>query len=110
MAYTYTLPNSTAGIDSVMTQIAQQESTMIFFPLLLLFVYFMVFLSGYNAQRKREGNADLTQWNVLASLVTLMIALLMSTIGLINLTYLSIVVAVVILSAIWYFFTRGRFE
>jgi ABC-type multidrug transport system permease subunit len=109
MAYTYNLPNATSGIDSVLSQTA--SSVPAFIPMLLSFVYFLVLIGGFNAQRRKEVNADFSQWNLLAALSTLMITLLLSTgQGLMNGTILSVVVALNILSGIWYFFSRGRFE
>lgn len=109
MTYKYNLPNSTSGIDSTMVELATAVPA--FIPLLLVFVYSIILLGGYNAQRRREVNADLQQWNILAGLATLMVALLLSTTkGLMNGTILGVVIAINILNAIWYFFSKGRFE
>lgn len=109
MAYKYDLPNATGGIDTVMNQLSSAIPA--FIPMLLVFVYFLILLGGFNAQRRKEVNADFAQWNLLASMAVLMISLLLSTgQGLMNITILSVVVAITILSAIWFFFSKGRFE
>lgn len=103
--YLYTLPNATAGADSIAVQVQTQVQT--FIPLLLAFVFFLVFLGGVGRQKMRTGNADYPMWAVVASLMTLMVSLVLSVIsGLINLTYLVIVVVITIFSGVWLFLDK----
>lgn len=109
MAYLYDLPNATGGIDSIMVQ------TMNTMPklgaLILMFVFLVVLLGGITRQRARTGTADYSAWAIIASLATLLPALFMSvSAGFIQLDWLIVVVALNILSAIWFFFDRKPSE
>lgn len=109
MAYKYALPNSTGGIDTTLAQSVSAVPALV--PLLLVFVWFFIAIGGFNAQRRKEVNADFAQWNLLGMMGVLIISLLLSTgTGLMNLTILSVVIAITFISAIWYFFSKGRFE
>lgn len=105
----YDLPNATTGIDDIGVQIVTEVNS--FIPLLLLFVFFVVFLGGVNKQKARTGTADYAAWSTIGSIAMLMISLIMSTIsGLINLTYLVIVVVITIFSGVWLFLDRKPSE
>lgn len=109
MAYLYNLPNSTAGIDAIAIQTFSSFPWMT--PLIMLFVFFVVFLGGITRQKKRTGTADYPTWSIIASLSTLVIALLFSvSSGFIRLDWLVIVVSLNILSAIWLFLDRKSSE
>ncbi len=109
MAYLYNLPNATSGIDAVMIQ------TMGSFPwlgaLILMFVYLVVFLGGITRQKNKIGTADYSAWAIIASIATLIPALLLSVNGgYIQLDWLIIVVGLNILSAIWFFLDKKPSE
>lgn len=100
----YTLPNATEP-DNILVQLVAQVPAII--PLVLAFVFFVVFLGGIARQKARTGTADYAMWSVVASLSMFMVSLILSVIeGLIHLDYLVIVVIVTIFSAIWLFFDK----
>jgi len=103
--YLYNLPNSTEGIDSIAIQ------TFNVFPwmgsLILMFIFLVVFLGGITRQKLRIGTADYSAWAVIASISTLLPALLFSvTGGFIQLDWLIIVISINIMSATWFFLDR----
>ena len=105
MAYLYDLPNNTSGMDQILVDTVTAVPS--FAPLLLVFVFFVVFLGGIGRQKLRTGTADYSMWCVIASLSTFMITLIMSTIsGIIRLDVLVIVTAVTIMSGVWFFLDR----
>jgi len=106
MAYLYDLPNATTGIDALILQLTT-GSFYWFVPLILLFVWAVVFGGGVSRQRIRTGNADYPAWATLSSIATLLIALLFSvSAGYIRLDWLVIVVVLNIFSAIWLFLDK----
>ena len=107
--YLYNLPNSTEGIDQIMIQTIEVFPG--FTPLILFFVFFVVFIGGITRQKIRTGTADYAAWSVVASIATLLPALLFSvSSGFIRLDWLVIVVTLNILSAIWFFLDRKPSE
>jgi len=107
--YVYTLPNKTTGIDDITSQVASAVGS--FTPLLLAFVYFVVFLGGMARQKARIGTSDAPMWATVAGLSTLIVALVLSTVtGIISLTWLTIVVVVTIFSGVWLFLDRKPSE
>ena len=109
MAYLYNLPNATTGFDDIAVQTVTAVSA--FTPLLLVFVFFVVFLSGIARQKARNGTADYPMWSVVASLSTFMVALILTLYeGLIRLDWLVIITVVTIFSAIWLFLDRKTSE
>jgi len=103
--YLYNLPNSTEGIDAIAIQ------TFNLFPgfgaILLFFIFILVFIGGISRQTLRNGTADYSAWAIIASLSTLVPALLLSiTSGFIQLDWLLIVISINIMSAIWFFLDR----
>lgn len=105
----YTQPNLTGGIDSNLVQIVSQVPS--YTVGLLLFVWGVVFIAGSGEQKRRGGYADMPMWAIMASLSTLMVALILTLIpGLINLTVLSAVVGITIMSGVWLFLSKGRGE
>jgi hypothetical protein len=79
--------------------------------MLLVFTWFFIFLGGSQKQSARYGYADIPQWSVLASLSVLLLGLIMTTtIGILTLPYLVIILALTILTAVWFFMSRGRVE
>ncbi len=110
MSYLYSLPNATAGPDAIVSQMTAGSFSFII-PLLLFFVFCVVFLGGIARQRLRTGTADYPAWAIIASIATLLPALLFSVnAGFIQLDWLIIVVSMNILSAIWFFMDRKSSE
>jgi hypothetical protein len=104
----FELPNATT-LDEILVQ--TESSVTAFTPLLLAFVFFVVFLGGVARQKSRTGTSDYATWSVVASLSTFMIALIMTLVeGLINLDWLIAVVVVVIFSGVWLFLDRRSSE
>lgn len=101
----YTLPNATEGIDTIAVQVVTEIPA--FTPLLLAFVFFLIFLGGISRQKFRTGSADTPAWAVVASLATLMVSLILSMItGLILLDWLVIVIVITIFSGVWLFLSK----
>ena len=105
MGYLYELPNSTTGADEIITQTASAFPGLS--PLILFFVFLIVFIGGITRQKSRTGTADYSAWAVIGSIATLLIALLFSVnAGFIRLDWLLIVLSLNILSGIWFFLDR----
>lgn len=105
----YNLPNMTGGMDETLIEIATSIPSFIIG--VLVFIFGFVFLSGMATQRRRTGYSDTPMWCLLASISTLMIALIMTLKrGIISGQVLGVVVAVVILSGLWFFLSKGRGE
>lgn len=102
-------PNLTAGIDDALITTAQSVSV---FPIMiLLFVWGLIFIGGSSNQKKRLGVADYPFWNILAFVSVTFVSLIFSLgEGMINLTTLGIIIALTILSAIWFFLSKVRGE
>ena len=110
LEYLYALPNVTTGPDAILSQMTQGSFYWIV-PLLLFFVFLVVFLGGIGRQKLRTGTADYPAWAIIASIATLLPALLFSvSSGFIRLDWLIIVVSLNILSAIWFFMDRKGSE
>jgi len=96
MAYLYDLPNKTTGIDDIVIQTTNIFPA--FTPLILFFVFLVVFIGGITRQKIRTGTADYSAWAIVASIATLLPALLFSvSAGFIRLDWLVIVVSLNIL-------------
>lgn len=109
MADLYTFPNQTSGLDAIVIGVIDSVPSLI--PLLLVFVYFLVFLGGVGQQKARTGTADYPIWSVIASIAVFMITLILSvSAGFINLDWLVIVIGVTILSGVWLFLDRKQSE
>ena len=107
--YLYELPNATTGMDDIVVQTVTAVPG--FIPLLLLFVFFVVFLGGISRQKARTGTSDYAMWAVVASLSTFMVTLIMTLIeGLIRLDWLVIVVVITIFSVVWLFLDKKQSE
>ena len=105
----YAQPNLTSGIDDALLSTAQSVPT---FPVMILvFIFGMILLGGSVNQKRRTGTVDMPMWAVLAGLGTTLTALVMSLgDGIIDLTTLGIVVAVTIMSGVWFFLSKTRGE
>jgi len=105
LAYLYELPNATSGADAILSETTNVFPA--FVPLILFFVFGVVFLGGIARQRVRTGTADYSAWAIIASIATLLPALLFSvSAGYIRLDWLIIVVSMNLLSAVWFFLDR----
>jgi hypothetical protein len=105
----YTLPNSTSGIDQILVDTITVIPQLPY--LILMFVWFVIFLGGMGQQKMRLGVAETSTWALVSSLAIFFLTLLMSIpSGIINLTDLGIVVAITILSAVWFFFDKRQGE
>ncbi len=103
--YLYNLPNATSGADEILSQTTNVFPA--FTPLLLFFVFAVVFLGGIARQRAKTGTADYSAWAIIASMATLLPALLFSvSAGFIRLDWLVIVLSLNLLSAVWFFMDR----
>ncbi len=110
MAYLYDLPNSTAGIDSIILQMTTGSFYWLV-PLMLFFTFVLVFMGGVSRQKIKTGTADYSAWAIMASMATLLPALLFSvSAGYIRLDWLIIVLSLNLLSAIWFFLDRKASE
>ena len=105
---TFEFPNGTTP-DEILVGVSTSVPA---FPIMILvFVWFFFFLGGSIRQNKRFGYVDMPIWATLASLATLLVSLVFTiNSGMIALETLLVVVAVTILSGLWFFLSRGRFE
>jgi len=109
MAHLYNLPNETGGLDVMAIQIF--ESFPFLGGIILLFTFLTVFIGGITRQTIRSGTADYSAWALIASMATLLPALFFSIRqGFIQLDWLIIVIAINLLSAIWFFMDKKPSE
>jgi len=109
MAYLYDVPNATEGIDNIL--VTTQASVHIFIPMVLFFIWGVIFMSGVLGQKKRSSYVDTPMWSTLASITILMVALPMTLIaGLIQLEWLVVIVIITIISGLWLFLDKNRSE
>ena len=107
--YLYDLPNATTGFDNVLVELVSTVPE--FIPLTLMFIFFVIWLGGISRQKARSGTADYSLWAVVASISTLLVALILSIAsGLMNVVWLSVVIVVAIFSSIWFFLDRKSSE
>ena len=100
--YLYNLPNSTEGLDAIVVETSTSVHALT--PLILAFVFFVIFLGGISRQKARSGTADYPMWSLVASLSIFILSLIMSIIeGLIRLEWLVVVFVITIFSALWFF-------
>ena len=109
MTNVYTMPNLTGGIDTNIVQIVKQVPS--FTIGLLLFVWGVVFIGGSSTQKQRSGYSDMPQWAIMASLSILIISLILTlTAGILPPFVLGVVIAINIMSGVWFFLSKGRGE
>lgn len=103
----YTPPNLTGGIDDAILDTAASVPAL---PIgLLVFTFFTVLVGGSSMQNRRTGYADIPLWSLLASVSILLLSLIMTMKkGLIDGSVLGIVVAITIITGLWYFMSNGR--
>lgn len=105
MPYLYNLPNQTSGADDILAGTISVFPALT--PLLLLFVFFVVFIGGVSRQKVRTGTADYSAWALIGAVATLIPALLFSvSSGYIRLDWLVIVISLNILCSIWFFLDK----
>ncbi len=104
----YTLTDATTP-DGVLIGIS--SSVPVLPIMILVFTWFFIFITGARKQADRTGDADVSQWALLSSVTILILSLIMTiTAGLLTLPVLIIVVSITILTAVWFFLSRGRIE
>lgn len=105
----YTAPNISTGIDNALVDLTTEVPALV--PVFLLFVFAIILISGSANQKRRTGTADYPFWCVLAGITILFLSLLMTIgEGIIDVTTLGVVVAVTILSGVWFFISKQRGE
>lgn len=105
----YDTPNLTGGLDDVLVDVSQ--TLPVFVPMILVFVFGVVFIGGMISQKRRTGFVDTPMWFMIASVSTLFITLIMTLVeGLMNAPTLGIVVAINVLAGIWLFMGSNRNE
>jgi len=105
MSYLYDVPNATSGADAILLQLVTSFPALV--PFILFFIFLVVFIGGITRQKIKTGTADYSAWAIIASIATLLPALLFSiSSGYIRLDWLVIVISLNILSAIWFFLDR----
>ena len=105
----YDIPNSTAGIDSIIVQTVSAIPG--FMPMLLFFIYLTILLGGSIRQKRRIGTSDLPMWATMAGVGTLLVALpLTLSVGLIEPITLSVVIVATVFSGLWLFLDKNRNE
>ncbi len=105
---TFSLPNGTTP-DEIL---ASASSSVPAFPIMILvFTWLVIFIRGVTKQSDVSRYADAPQWAVIASMSCLLLSLVMTVKeGFITLEVLLVVVGVTVLSGIWFFLSRGRYE
>lgn len=106
----YNIPNLTSGFDDYM--VSTMGEVTVFVPMLLFFVFAMVFMSGFTAQKRRSGFGDAPFWALISSMSTFFIALILTLKeGLIDpIKTFPIVIGVTLICGIWFFFDQNRRE
>ena len=95
------------GVDELVVDMAQTIN--IFVPMLLVFVFFVVWITGYRKQRVSTGVGDAPVWATVAGVVTSITALLLSLVpNLIDLGTLVITFLVTIIMGIWLFASKDK--
>lgn len=108
--YLYNLPNSTAGADAIISSMTEGSFYWLV-PMILFFVFMVVFIGGITRQKIRLGTADYSAWALVAALATLLPALFFSiNAGYIRLDWLIIIVTINILCAVWFFLDKKQSE
>lgn len=105
----YNLPNATSGIDAIVVVTATAVPS--FIPMFLLFIFMVVLISGTTAQKRRTGSSDFALWTTLASVSTFLVTLpLTLIIGVIPTEIFAVVVVITLMSGVWLFLDKNRFE
>ena len=104
----YTIPQvNTTGVDVILREVT--TSVPIFTPFLLLFIFMVIFLTGYRKQKTESGNADAPLWATIAGVTTSITALILSQgTGLIDMPTLVVTFVIAIFCGIWLFSSGDR--
>ena len=107
--YLYALPENTTGIDDIV----KQSITVVpgFTSMILMFIFLVVFIGGISRQKLRIGSADYSAWCLVASISTLIMALLFSVVqGFMGVDILIVTLSLCLGSAVWFFLDRRASE
>lgn len=105
----YSLPTSTSGLDQIAIDTIAEVPA--FSVLILVFTFFVTFLSGIGMQKARTGTSDYPLWATIASVATVMLTMIMSvTTGILRIDWVVITVVVTIFSAVWLFLDQKPSE
>jgi len=105
----YTFPNLSGGIDESL--VGTVKAVPSFIPFFLMFVFGVIFIGGVVSQKRRTGTADFPMWATVSSLATFMVSLPLTLVtGIISVPTLATVITITIVSGLWLFLSRGRFE
>jgi len=101
MTYNLSVLDATqTGTDNLITQVATGVSS--FTPMLLLFIWAIITITGYKKQKESGGFGDAPLWTTIGGIVTTVVALILSRgTNMITLTILVSTVVLTILSGIW---------
>jgi hypothetical protein len=106
---TFSFPNASAGVDASLVGINQQVPS--FIPIILFFVFVIIFTTGFVGQKRRTGSGDAPMWFVVSGISITVMTLILSTVdGLVNGFVLSTVIGITILSFVFLALTKGRYE
>lgn len=104
----YNIPEvNGTGMDVVLSTISGTVN--IFTPFLLLFIFCLIFITGYRKQKNETGNGDAPLWATIGGIATSVVALILSTrAGLIDVGTLVITIVITIMAGIWLFSSQDR--
>ena len=95
------------GVDEILVEAT--SAVPIFTPMLLFFIFGVVFVTGYRKQSLATGTGDAPVWATIAGIATSFVALIMSSRpGLIDTLTLTITIVITIFMGIWLFSSRDR--
>lgn len=99
----FNMTNGSGGLEQLF--IYESSQLDIFAPAILLFIFFIITLSGYFSQEKKSGRGNLSMWFAVSMLITTFLAFILFLYnGIINLATLSICVVLSILFTTWFLF------
>ena len=85
------------------------SSVPIFTPMLLFFVFFVSLITMYRKQRESTNFTDIPLLMTISSVITMVVALILSMgTGIIDTLTLSIVIAITLISGMWLLGSRDR--
>ena len=106
--YLFDIPNSTS-VDTIATQTVTAIPGLV--PMILLFVFMVIFIGGIVRQKARTGTADYPLWATIGGISQFMVALLFSvSSGFLNLDWLVISFVVTVFCGVWLFISERQGE
>lgn len=106
--YLFDMPNSTS-VDTIATQTVTAIPGLV--PMILLFVFMVIFIGGIVRQKARTGTADYPLWATIGGISQFMVALLFSvSSGFLNLDWLVISFVVTVFCGVWLFISERQGE